>query len=1502
MPRCKKIFRLFCVIALIQFAPQISQATGGDLDTTFNAGVSNGFGSSANVVVVQTDGRVLVGGAFTVAGGRSRQYLVRFNADGTVDQSFNVGTGANDVVKAIVVQTDGKILIGGNFFTYNGASVNFLARLNADGSLDTSFNTGGAGPAGQIFAIALQTDGKIIIGGSFGSYNGTSANNLTRLNTNGSLDTTFNTNLGTGFNSFPLAVSVESGGKILVGGSFSNVNGTAAGYVARLNSNGTVDAAFMTNAGTGFDNFVYSFAIQTDGKILAGGGFSNFNGTSRNALARLNSTGTLDTGFTPIVSNQTVLSIVIQTDGRIIAAGQNLSFGAMSERVYIARLNQSDGSLDLTFDAGTGPNNGIIYQTALQLDGTIFAVGNFTAFSGITRSGIVKLNTSGSVNTAFSAVLGLPAAVNDILVLPDNKILIGGNFRGVNECYCDGIAKLNADGTTDTTFNPGSGTNGFAVNALAVQTDNKILVGGGFVDFGGGTNDAITRLNADGSLDAGFNVSANGYVTSIAIQTDGKILIGGSFNFVNGNAAGNIARLNTDGSLDMIFNTGTGFDFQVDDVVFLTGGQILVGGAFTEYNGTTGVGHIARLNSNGTIDTGFTTNTGTGFDLFSVYELAVQTDGKIIAGGSFVNFNGSSRSGIARLNSNGTLDGTFSVGTGFNGYVNDLTLQADGRILAVGSFTSYNGVTRNMLARLNTDGSLDASFDSGAFSFNTLLNAVALQTDGRILIGGTLSLYDNTPRSGIARLLAGDTIIWTGAANTDWNNAANWSTNFVPTSVDNAVIGSNFTVNLSSGNPGILTLTIGTNSTLTIASGASLTIEGGTNDGTIAGAGTLNFIGTALGNNGTISITNVNANFGTSGNKALTGIGAFVGNTLTIAPSVILALQNNHQFNSINIQGFGTFDATSRTVSLRGTNALQGSGTYINTFGTTIFDGTVAQNSSLLVNFNNLTINNAAGVTFNTNSTVENLTLSNGNLSMGSNTLFITNTITRTSGHVIGTMSKNMTAGNNFTFTVGTANGYSPVTVTITSGSIAVSAQAFQTNHPSLNASTSLNRYWTLSATGSSFTASLTLNYLQTDVFGNESDYRITRIGGSTNVYQNNCPSNPCVNTSSNSAFINGVSQFSDWTLSSLAPTSARAGVYGRATFNQSFPLAGANINLINTESNQSISTKTDENGLFNFEDVPTGQTYIITAQRFGFNFSNSSISFDHTGERDDLLLDASPSRLSFAHVKNDFDGDGKTDIVLFRPSTGEWHLWLSLTDSHRVIKWGVEDDLTVPADFDGDGKTDMAVYRRSEGNWYILQSFDKQIRVEKFGLNKDIPTPADFDGDGKADLAVFRPSDSIWYFIHSSDKSFHTKQFGLSDDIPIVGNFDNDNKADIAVYRKSEHNWYIFESVNQTMRVFQFGLSDDVPTASDYDGDGLTDISVFRPTEGVWYSHHSSTNEAKVIQFGLNEDVPTEGDYDGDGKTDVAVYREGVWFILKSLNNHVHIQHFGSPKDRTVK
>jgi uncharacterized delta-60 repeat protein len=188
---------------------------------------------------------------------------------GANDATFNPGSGANSIVGTTTIQDDGKILIGGFFTTYNGATANYIARLNNNGTIDPAFNLG-TGANNAVFATPIQDDGKIIIAGSFTTYNGIPRNYIARLNSDGLLDTTFNP--GTGASSGIRSACILSSGKIIIGGGFTTYNGTTANRIARLNTNGTIDSTFIT--GTGANNTILTTAIQSDGKIIIGGDFT----------------------------------------------------------------------------------------------------------------------------------------------------------------------------------------------------------------------------------------------------------------------------------------------------------------------------------------------------------------------------------------------------------------------------------------------------------------------------------------------------------------------------------------------------------------------------------------------------------------------------------------------------------------------------------------------------------------------------------------------------------------------------------------------------------------------------------------------------------------------------------------------------------------------------------------------------------------------------------------------------------------------------------------------------------------------------------------------------------------------------------------------------------------------------------------------------------------------------------------------------------------------------
>ncbi len=336
---------------------------------------------------------------------------------------------------------------------------------------------------------------------------------------------------------------------------------------------------------------------------------------------------------------------------------------------------------------------------------------------------------------------GPNGSVLAIALQGDGRIVIGGTFDSCNGTGRTRVARLNVDGSLDASFDPGVGPND-EVCSVVVQGDGKILIGGYFTTCGGLDRRHVARLNADGGVDLSFSPGAvaDNSVYSVAVQSDGKVLICGSFDYLNnGFPCLGIARLNVNGSLDTSFNPGTpGPSNAVNSIAVQSDSEILVGGQFTVINNSTNRGRIARFGPSGTLDSGFTTVTGADSIVSCI---ALQSDGRILVGGHFLSYDGTSRQFIARLNSNGTLDNAFDVGTGASSNVNAIALQSDGKVIIGGDFASFNGTPCGHVARLNTDGSLDSGFAAGAGT-NGPVFAIAVQSDGVVLIGGSFGSWD----------------------------------------------------------------------------------------------------------------------------------------------------------------------------------------------------------------------------------------------------------------------------------------------------------------------------------------------------------------------------------------------------------------------------------------------------------------------------------------------------------------------------------------------------------------------------------------------------------------------------------------------------------------------------------------------------------------------------------------------------------------------------------------
>ena len=275
----------------------------------------------------------------------------------------------------------------------------------------------------------------------------------------------------------------------------------------------------------------------------------------------------------------------------------------------------------------------------------------------------------------------------------------------------------------------------------------------------------------------------------------------------------------------------------------------------------------------------------------------------------------------------------------------------------------------------------------------------------------------------------------------------------------------------------------------------------------------------------------------------------------------------------------------------------------------------------------------------------------------------------------------------------------------------------------------------------------------------------------------------------------------------------------------------------------------------------------------------------------------------SAVKAKSDFDGDGKTDYAVWRPSDGVWYILQSSDSGIRYIKFGQSGDIPVPGDYDGNGKTDAAVFRPSNNTWYILNSRTNLVTARIWGANGDIAAPGDFDGDDRTDIAVYRPSNGTWYIVNSSTNNVRVVTFGTSDDKPVPADYDGDTTTDIAVYNPTTNVWTILNSFSGFTSL-QFGTNGDRPTPADFNGDGFTDIAVYRPSNGIWYySPNPNDSNFSAARWGLSGDVPSAGDYDGDGREDFAVFRpsDGIWYILRSSTNTLQAARFGTNGDKPI-
>ena len=714
-------------LTLLLFVASVPAA--GVLDATFDPGLveltfsGNQTWNRLRRTVIQPDGKILIGGYFRAVGTAARDSIARLNPNGSIDTAFIppaiLRNGTTADIYAIALQADGKILIGGDFNSVAGITRRGVVRLNSDGTLDGSFNiTGVPGHSygGIVHDIEASADNKITFGGDF-SYSFNSANrpNLARVLPDGSIDLAWDPDIVDTGSETVYDVVLTGDGRTVIA---IHSSGSDPINIYGLNSTGGID--FTRNVG----GVVYRIAQTTDGKFMLGGNFTSLDGFPVPAdLARLNTNGSVDPAFNfdNVGGGNDIRDVEALANGKILVAGNFGSFNGVSRR-SVALINP-DGSLDdsLNFDTVVP-----VMDTAIQPDGKlVIGATTGTVNSSSVQEPLFRLHATGALDNSFRVPVGNIGRGSRIIAYPDGRILVGGFFTHADGIFRSSLARLNTDGTNDLTLSRGF-TIPPEVPSLELQSDGVILWGhffpttqlGGFVRLRangsgfpnfGGTNGyphdlrglpnggalasldrVLKRFDAGGVPDAAFNVSANEPINKIRLQPDGKIIVGGRFTSVAGSPRSRIARLNADGTIDITFDAGP-INSAVNDIGLQPDGKVVIGGQF----GLGGATYLARLNTDGSQDTGF-------LPVFNgeVRTLKVQTDGKIVVGGLFTTVNGVTRNRIARLNVNGSVDLTFDPGLGANNAVNSVDVQPDGNILVAGDFTRFAGVDRLGVARL----------------------------------------------------------------------------------------------------------------------------------------------------------------------------------------------------------------------------------------------------------------------------------------------------------------------------------------------------------------------------------------------------------------------------------------------------------------------------------------------------------------------------------------------------------------------------------------------------------------------------------------------------------------------------------------------------------------------------------------------------------------------------------------------------------------------------------